>query len=166
MWLKSKNIHLTKASNYSNPPFLCNVEMISESPNFCSILLEDEKGCHIHPEIVFRYWVSMKVDRVNDEKAGRSARTYIQQLCEDTGCCPEDLPEEINDREKWRERVRDVRATSTTWWWLLLFRLCHNIIYICYFVAPCLFLLWHNHYSFILFCRQKRFSFSLKVSFS
>ena len=46
-------------------------------------------------------------------KAGRPARTYIQQLCEDTGCCPEDLPEAMNDREKWRERVRDIRATST-----------------------------------------------------
>ena len=50
-------------------------------------------------------------------KAGRPARTYIQQLCEDTGCCPEDLPEAMNDREKWRERVRDIRTTSTTWWW-------------------------------------------------
>ena len=50
-------------------------------------------------------------------KAGRPARTYIQQLCEDTGCCPEDQPEAINDREKWRERVRYIRATSTTWWW-------------------------------------------------
>ena len=39
-------------------------------------------------------------------KAGRPARTYIQQLCEDTGCSPEDLPEAMNDREKWRERVR------------------------------------------------------------
>ena len=47
-------------------------------------------------------------------KAGRPARTYIQQLCEDTGCCPEDLPEAMNDREKWRERVRDIRATSMT----------------------------------------------------
>ena len=37
-------------------------------------------------------------------KAGRPARTYIQQLCEDTGCSPEDLPEAMNDREKWRER--------------------------------------------------------------
>ena len=36
-------------------------------------------------------------------KAGRPARTYIQQLCEDTGCNPEDLPEAMNDREKWRE---------------------------------------------------------------
>ena len=50
-------------------------------------------------------------------KAGRTARTYIQQLCEDTGCCPEDLPEAMNDREKWRERVSDIRASSTTWWW-------------------------------------------------
>ena len=50
-------------------------------------------------------------------KAGRPARTYIQQLCENTGCSPEDLPEAMNDREKWRERVRDIRATSTTWWW-------------------------------------------------
>ena len=47
-------------------------------------------------------------------KAGRPARTYIQQLCEDTGCCPEDLPETMNDRKKWRERVRDIRASSTT----------------------------------------------------
>ena len=43
-------------------------------------------------------------------KAGRPARTYIQQLCEDTGCNSEDLPKAINDREKWRERVRDIRA--------------------------------------------------------
>ena len=34
--------------------------------------------------------------------------------CEDTGCCPEDLPEAMNDRETWKERVRDIRATSTT----------------------------------------------------
>ena len=50
-------------------------------------------------------------------KAGRPARTYIQQLCEDTGCCPEDLPRAMNDREEWRERVRDIHATSAIWWW-------------------------------------------------
>ena len=33
-------------------------------------------------------------------KAGWPAWTYIQQLCEDTGCSPEDLPEVMNDREK------------------------------------------------------------------
>ena len=50
-------------------------------------------------------------------KAGRPAQTYIQQLCEDTGCCPEDLPRAMNDREEWWERVRDIRAASTIWWW-------------------------------------------------
>ena len=37
-------------------------------------------------------------------KAGRPARTCIQQLCDDTGCNREDLPEAMNDREIWRER--------------------------------------------------------------
>ena len=53
-------------------------------------------------------------------KAGQPARTYIQQLCEDTGCCPEDLPRAMNDREEWRERVRDIRAISAIWWWWLM----------------------------------------------
>ena len=48
-------------------------------------------------------------------KAGRPARIYIRQLCEDTGCSPEDLPEVMNDKDKWRERVRDIRASGTTW---------------------------------------------------
>ena len=48
-------------------------------------------------------------------KAGRPARTYIQQLCDDTGCNPEDLPEAMNDWETWRERVMDIRASRTTW---------------------------------------------------
>ena len=47
-----------------------------------------------------------------EQKAGRLARTYIQQLSEDTGRSPEDLTETMNDREKWRERFRDIRATA------------------------------------------------------
>ena len=50
-------------------------------------------------------------------KAKRPARTYIQQLCADTGCSPEDLSEAMDDWEEWRERVRDIHADSTTWWW-------------------------------------------------
>ena len=49
-------------------------------------------------------------------KAWWPARTYIQQLCEDKRCSPEDLSEAMNDREKWRERARDIRASGTTWW--------------------------------------------------
>ena len=50
-------------------------------------------------------------------KAGRPARTYIQHTCEDKGCNRVDQPEAMNDREKWLERVRDIRASGTTWWW-------------------------------------------------
>ena len=55
-------------------------------------------------------------------KAGRPVRTYIQLLCEDTGCSPEDLPETMDDREKWRERIRDIRASGITWWWWYISR--------------------------------------------
>ena len=50
-------------------------------------------------------------------KAGRPARIYIQQLWDDTGCNPEDLPEAMNDRETLGERVRDIRTSRVTWWW-------------------------------------------------
>ena len=54
-------------------------------------------------------------------KAGRPAWTYIQQLCEDTGCSPEDLPKAMNDREKWWERIRDICAGDTTWLYIYIF---------------------------------------------
>ena len=63
-------------------------------------------------------------------KVGRPARTYIQQLCEDTGCNSEDLPEAMNDREKWRERVRDIRAGGATWWWWWLYLYIHLYIHL------------------------------------
>ena len=47
-------------------------------------------------------------------KAGRPARTYIQQLCAGMGCNPEDLPEAMDDREWWQERVRDIHADGAT----------------------------------------------------
>ena len=50
-------------------------------------------------------------------KAGRPARTYIQQLSVDTGYSLEDLPRTMDDRDGWRERVREIRASSVTWWW-------------------------------------------------
>ena len=49
-------------------------------------------------------------------KAGWPARTYIQQLCADTGCSPEDLLEAMDDKERWQERVRNIRVDSATWW--------------------------------------------------
>ena len=50
-------------------------------------------------------------------KAGRPARTYIQQLCANTGCSLEDLTRTIDDRDGWRKRIREICASSATWWW-------------------------------------------------
>ena len=77
------------------------------------------------------HWWRSKDELINDillwtpsyggAKAGRSVRTYIPQLCADTGCSLEDhLPGAMDDRDGWRERVREIRAGSTTWWWWML----------------------------------------------
>ena len=67
-------------------------------------------------------------------KAGRQARTYIQQLWADTVCRPENLPEAMDDRERWLERVRDIRADGAIWWWwwrtcIRKFRLLFSVLY-------------------------------------
>ena len=46
-------------------------------------------------------------------KVRRPARTYIHQLCADTGCSPEDLPEAMYDREGWRERELGISVRIT-----------------------------------------------------
>ena len=51
---------------------------------------------------------------------GRQTRTYLQQLCMDTGCSLEDLLKVIVDRDEWRQRVREIRASST-WWYIHIY---------------------------------------------
>ena len=41
-------------------------------------------------------------------KGGRPARTYIQQLNEDTGCSPEDLPEAMNEEARSGKRGSEI----------------------------------------------------------
>ena len=50
-------------------------------------------------------------------KAGQPTRSYIQQLCADVECSLEDLPEAMDDREGWSERVKEICADGVTWWW-------------------------------------------------
>ena len=45
---------------------------------------------------------------------GRPARTYLQQLSMDIGSGLEDLPEVTDNRDEWKERVREIRASSMT----------------------------------------------------
>ena len=73
-------------------------------------------------------------------KVWRPARTYIQQLCEDTGCCPEDLPEVMNDGEKCRERVRDIRHDD-------IYIYIYIYIYMCVCVCVCVGSLFNSYYT-------------------
>ena len=44
---------------------------------------------------------------------GGQSKNYINQLCEDADCHPDDLPDMMDDRAMWRERVMRIRATRT-----------------------------------------------------
>ena len=71
-------------------------------------------------------------------KTGRPARTYRQKLCADTGCSPEDLPEAMDDRERWRERVSDICADVAIWWlWWYIYtihKICYAHVCVCVFI--------------------------------
>ena len=45
-------------------------------------------------------------------EARRPARSYIQQLCADSGYSLEDILGAMDDRDKWQERVREICADS------------------------------------------------------
>ena len=45
-----------------------------------------------------------KDDLISDVLIERPVKTYLQQLCTDTGCSLEDQPKVIDDRDGWREK--------------------------------------------------------------
>ena len=72
-------------------------------------------------------------------KAGRPAKTYIQQLCANTGCSLEYLPGVMNDRDGWRERVREIRAGSVTWrWGCVSTYVCETMYVFCVYMCCCI----------------------------
>ena len=97
-------------------------------------------------------------------KAGRPARIYTQQLYDDTGCNPEDLPEAINNRETWRERVRDIRPSCTTWWWWYIY----IYIYMCVCVCMCVCVRVRMCVAYTHFCQNhdfiRQWHFNLRLS--
>ena len=94
-------------------------------------------------------------------KAGRPARTYIQQLCEGMLSL-----RAMNDREEWRERVRDIRATSARWWWWWYMVDPFSYIYMCVCVCVRVFVcaracVW-NTWKYLPVCKQMNFNDSVK----
>ena len=113
--------------------------------------------------------------KVGRAKVGRPARTYIHQLSADTGCSLKDLPGAMDNRARWRESAREIRASSMTcccWWyikdlpWIML---THWTSFLCLKSLPFLFCLpslrrWQGcKFSISLFLS---FSFSLSLSLS
>lgn len=48
------------------------------------------------------------------DRRGRPTKTYIDQIADDAGCLPEDLPNLMSDREQWKARVKRVRDINST----------------------------------------------------
>ena len=67
---------------------------------------------------------------------GRPARTYLQQLCTDTGCSLEDLPEAMGNWDEWWEKVREIRASGSTWWWWWLIQIIWSRLFKEHFMKP------------------------------
>ena len=44
------------------------------------------------------------------------ARTYQQQLCTDPGFSMDNLPKLMVNRDEWKEKVWEIRASSTPWY--------------------------------------------------
>ena len=45
-----------------------------------------------------------------------TAKIFLRLISTYTGTCLKDLPEAVNDEDKWREGVREIRACCMTWW--------------------------------------------------
>ena len=75
---KSWRQHPTKHQLYAHRPFIMKTIQVRRTRHAGTGLISD---------------VLLRTSAYGRPKAGRPVRTYIQQLCEDTGCSPEDLPE-------------------------------------------------------------------------
>ena len=77
-------------------------------------------------------------------KAGRQARTYIQQLCEDTGCCPEGLPRTKKDREEWQKcmcmYISYIYVYVYIYMCLYIYIYMWGSIYVCVCVCVCVYI--------------------------
>ena len=101
----------------------------------------------------------------NREKSGGPARTYIQQLCEDR-------PEAMNDWEKWRERVRNIRARGTRWewgwwwWWWWYMPTIITIVKLILIVRSAVAHMWQIKLSIVHFSLFLLLSISMPLSFT
>ena len=117
---KSWRQHLTKQQLYDHLPFITKTIKVRQTRHVGHCCRTKDK---LISNILL--WTSSH----GQAKAGQLARTYIQQFCADTGYSLEDLLGEMDNRDRWQERVWEIYAGSMTWWWWLD-KNTHNIVFI------------------------------------
>ena len=55
-----------------------------------------------------------KPNQTRQVRVKQPVRTYLQQLCADTGWSLDNLLEAMDNRDKWQGRVREICAHGTT----------------------------------------------------
>ena len=79
-------------------------------------------------------------------RVGLPTRTYLQQFCIDTQYNLEELPEVMDDRDEWWERVREIRASNVTKW--IGPQIISNLIFRFFYLFSSHILLLHMFWSF------------------
>ena len=104
---KSRSQHPTKQQLYSHlPPITKTIQVRWTRHAGHSWRSKDELISHV------LLWIPSH----GRAKVGWLTRTYIQKLCADTGCSLVDLLGAMDDRDGWRERVREICANSVAQW--------------------------------------------------
>ena len=104
---KSWMQHPTKQQLYSHLPSIMKTIQVRQTRHVGHCWRSRDK---LIPNILL--WIPLH----ERAKAGWPARTYIQQVCANTGHSLKGLLGVMDDRDGWRERVRKIRTGGTTWW--------------------------------------------------
>ena len=112
IWTLTKHIEKKNATSYIEqileatlhetipvrPPTSCLINHSNKTKKTCRTLPEKQERTHRRRSPMDPFTWTCNV--------GRTERTYLQQLCTDTGCHLEDLPGAMDDRGEKRERER------------------------------------------------------------
>ena len=80
----------------------------------------------------------------DQSKAGRPARTFIQQLCDDTGCNPDDLPKAMNDREDVEREGQGYPCLPRVMMMMMIYIYIYSVcvclsVFFCLCINPCIY---------------------------
>ena len=101
---KSWNQHLTKQQLYGHLPPICKTIQIRQTRH--------AGHCWISKDKLISHIILWTLSH-GSASVGQPMRTYLRQICTDTGCNLEDC------WKQWMssKRIKEIHASSVTWWW-------------------------------------------------